>query len=74
MTHLVKAIFKGEHLSCGYEKNKEYVLKIRQEGSDSFIYLEIANGYGTEKEIELSKVAYNTINGVLNNWDNIRKI
>jgi len=74
MGHIVRAIFRGQNESCGYDKNKEYTLEIGQSNNEKHICIHIANGWGTKEEINRSRVAYDTINGFLNNWDNIRKI
>jgi len=62
MAHIVKVIFKGENLSCGFIKNQEYTLSVGQSDNGKHICVSIAKGFGTETEISCSM------------WDNVRKI
>lgn len=63
----VKAIFQGQHLSCGYEKDKEYTLLLDIDDSGKYIIIQIEGNV-------TSKVAYTSILTFMYNWDNIRKI
>ncbi len=59
----VKAIFRGKDGSCGYKKNTEYKLSIRQD-SGSLISIINRDGGG--------ECEYASILTFLHNWDDIR--
>lgn len=61
---VVKAIFRGQDGSLGYETHKEYTLIVSQSYDD--IHIE-RNGGGGECD-------YGSIMSFINNWDNIRKV
>lgn len=61
----VKAIFRGQDGSCGYETNTEYRLIISYE--NKYIHIEAEAG-------NRGWCDYNSILAFLNNWDNIRRI
>ena len=62
----IKAVFKGANNSCGYKRDREYILLVSH-GIDEYISIEKADS-GTKH------CDYDTIIGFLNNWDNIRKL
>lgn len=61
----VKAIFRGQNGSCGYETNREYTLVI-QHTTRTYIQIENENGGGY--------CDYASMIAFLKNWDNIRNI
>lgn len=61
----VKAIFRGQDGSCGYNKNKEYTLLIEHQ-TNSNIKIENADGGGF--------CDYGSIKSFLKNWDNVRNV
>lgn len=61
----VKAIFKGQNGSCGYETNKEYTLIIRHE-IKMYVQIEDIQGGGW--------CEYGSMVPFLENWDNVRVV
>jgi hypothetical protein len=61
----VKAIFKGQNGSCGYETNKEYTLIIHHR-VDMYIQIEDVKGGGHN--------SYGSMVSFLENWDNVRVV
>lgn len=67
MAKKVKAIFKGQDGSCGYNTNKEYTLWIKHNTKMiSYIEIENINGGGY--------CEYESMISFLDNWDNIRNV
>lgn len=64
-TKKIKAIFKGQNGSCGYETNKEYTLCIHHH-VNMYIQIEDATGGGYN--------CYGSFVSFLENWDNIRVV
>jgi hypothetical protein len=62
----VKAVFKGQNGSCGYETNKEYILVVGSLGVTSKISIHKSDGSGPNN--------YSSILTFLDNWDNVRVI
>lgn len=62
---LVKAIFKGQNGSLGYETDKEYTLKIVQLADNILI---------EDQKIDGKECQYGSVVAFLNNWDNIRRV
>lgn len=60
----VKAIFRGQNGSCGFQTNQEYTLEILHE-----IKLNIRIDGGDGKHCD-----YQSLISFLENWDNIRNI
>lgn len=61
----VKAIFKGQNESCGYETNKEYTLILHHQ-VDMYIQIEDVKGGGHN--------TYGSMVSFLENWDNVRVV
>jgi hypothetical protein len=61
----VKAIFRGQNGSCGYETNKEYTLIIRHK---------IKNHVQIEKFKGGGWCEYGSLVSFLENWDNVRAL
>lgn len=64
----VKAVFKGENGSSGYETNKEYTLMVCHGNLNIHIENREASSFGN------GYCEYQSINSFLENWDNIRVI
>jgi hypothetical protein len=69
-TITVKAIFRGQDGSCGYETNKEYELLINY-GKNNVLWIEREmNDFATNN----GYCEYGSVISFLENWDNIRVI
>ena len=64
MTKKVKAIFRGQNGSCGFETNKEYKLEVIHDGK---CYIQISSGDGKYCD-------YESFISFMKNWDNIRNV
>lgn len=60
----VKAIFRGQNGSCGFETNREYTLEVYH---DTKLYIRINDGDGKWCD-------YQSFISFMNNWDNIRNV
>lgn len=63
-TRVVKAIFRGQNGSCGFETNREYQLEIYHDANS---YIRIDGG-------DARHCDYQSFISFMNNWDNIRNI
>lgn len=64
MRKVVRAIFRGQDGSLGYEKNKEYTIAVSQETGKNIKIERYADATG--------QCEYSNVNLFLENWDNIR--
>lgn len=62
-TKRIRAIFRGQNGSCGFETNREYQLEVHHNGRG---YIQIDGG-GRHCD-------YQSLVSFMNNWDNIRNI
>lgn len=68
---IVKAIFRGQDGSCGYETNKEYELLVdHSKDTDLWIQNNNTDGYRGED----GYCEYGSVISFFENWDNIRRI
>lgn len=71
MAKKVKAIFKGQDGSCGYNTNKEYTLIVSRGSYEHRPYVDLIS----IKNIDGGGLCdYESIESFLNNWDNIRNV
>ena len=64
MTKTIKAIFRGQDGSCGFETNKEYVLEVMH---NTNTHISIQGGGGRHCD-------YQSFISFMKNWDNIRNV
>ena len=71
MSKKIKAIFRGDNGSCGYNTDKEYTLIVSRGANSKHPFIDFIS-IKTENENGLCD--YESIEAFLNNWDNIRNI